>query len=73
MLHSLRSALRPGGALVLIDFCRIPGRSRPWILSHVGAGREHVIGEDEDAGFELTESRELLRDNFYLRFGKPID
>lgn len=68
MLASLRRALKPGGALVIVDFHRIPGASSSWVLSHVRAGKETVIAEVEAAGFRLVEERPLLRDSYFLRF-----
>ena len=51
-MRSVRRALRPGGRLVVIDFERIEGRSPAWILKHIRAGREQVIAEIRQAGFE---------------------
>lgn len=69
-MASLHEALRPGGALVLVDFERIPGQSRDWILEHVRAGKQTVIEELASFGFELE--RELaiegLAENYALRF-----
>lgn len=71
MLASLHAALRPGGRLVVIDYERIPGRSNPWILGHVRAGRETVVAEIEAAGFSLLRSHDFLRENFFLEFRRP--
>jgi ubiquinone/menaquinone biosynthesis C-methylase UbiE len=68
MLASLHAALRPGGRLVVIDYERISGRSSPWILGHVRAGRETVIAEIEAAGFGLLRSHDFLRENYFLEF-----
>ena len=50
-MRSVRRALRPGGRVVIIDFERIEGRSREWVLRHVRAGREQVVREVRAAGF----------------------
>jgi predicted methyltransferase len=73
MLASLRRALRPGAALVVIDFERIPGRSQPWILGHVRAGKQVFADEIEDAGFVLEGELEVegLVENYMLRFRSP--
>lgn len=71
MLASIYRALRPGGALIVIDFRKIPGYSSPWVVNHVRAGRETVIREIQSAGFELQGERDLLRRNYFLRFTKP--
>jgi ubiquinone/menaquinone biosynthesis C-methylase UbiE len=71
MLESIYEALRPGGELVVIDFRRIPGYSFPWVMQHVRAGKPTVVREIESAGFRLTEDRDFLRTNYFLRFQKP--
>jgi FkbM family methyltransferase len=72
-LASLRRALRPGGALVVVDFERIEGRSPDWILEHVRAGKAEVIREIEAAGFALEREIPIegLSDNYVLRFRRP--
>ncbi len=73
MLASLRGVLRSGGALVVIDFERIPGRTREWILDHVRAGKEVFTEEIEDAGFVLEKELQVdgLLENYMLRFRNP--
>jgi ubiquinone/menaquinone biosynthesis C-methylase UbiE len=71
MLSSIRSALRPGGVLAVIDFRRVPGFSSDWVMSHVRAGRAQVIDEVRSAGFELIDEPLPLRGNYFLRFRKP--
>lgn len=70
-LASLHRAIAPGGALVVLDFEREPGESSEWVLGHVRAGRDQVVGEIEAAGFRLTEQRDLGEDTFFLRFARP--
>lgn len=72
MLASLHEALRPGGQLVVVDFDRIPGTSRQWLLDHVRAGKETVREEIEAAGFEFVEEVEIegFAENYLLRFRK---
>jgi ubiquinone/menaquinone biosynthesis C-methylase UbiE len=67
-MESLRRALKPGGKLVLIDFERIPGVTREWLLNHVRAGRPEVIAELTSFGFRLvdTPSIEGLSENYCL-------
>lgn len=67
-LASIHAALRPGGELVVIDFERIEGKSRPWILEHVRAGKAVVSGEIAKAGFVLVEEKAFLAENYFLRF-----
>jgi predicted methyltransferase len=72
-LASLKQALRPGGALVVIDFERIPGTTSDWIVEHVRAGKAEVTREIEAAGFALEREIRIegLTDNYVLRFRRP--
>lgn len=70
-LASIHKALRPGGALVIIDFERIPGKTRKWIVEHVRAGKQTVRKELEAAGFRfVAELKVGLRENYAMRFTK---
>lgn len=72
-LASLHHALRPGGELVIIDFKRIPGVTREWVLNHVRASQEVVTSEIKAAGFEQVGGPidvEGLTENYMLRFRK---
>jgi ubiquinone/menaquinone biosynthesis C-methylase UbiE len=70
ILASIRRALRPGGSLVVIDFERIEGKSSPWAMDHVRAGKEVVRGEIESAGFTFVDEPDIagLHDNYMIRF-----
>jgi hypothetical protein len=55
----------------VIDFHRIPGKSREWTLNHVRAGQEVVEKEIAEAGFKKTgEVKDLLEENYFVRFEK---
>lgn len=71
-LTSIHRALKPGGTLIVIDFERIPGKSREFILNHVRAGKDVFRGEIESAGFELIEEVDIpgFKENYFLRFSK---
>lgn len=73
MLASIRSTLRSGGQLVVIDFERIPGKTKQWLLDHVRAGKEVFIKEIEGAGFKFEEEVKIseFAENYFLRFRKP--
>jgi len=71
MLASIFQSLRPGGTLVVIDFRRDPERSSRWVMGHVRAGKDVVIGEVSQAGFQLIDDKPWLQTNFYLVFAKP--
>ena len=71
-LASIHRALKPGGTFVIVDFERIPGKSRQWVLDHVRCGKEQVIAEVEAAGFTLVEEVPLgLEENYFVRFRRP--
>lgn len=74
MLASIRAALVPGGELVVVDFERIPGVTREWLLDHVRAGKETVRSEIEQAGFEFVAEVpvEAFAENYLLRFRVPV-
>ena len=69
-MRSIHQALRRGGRLVIVDFIRVEGQSRQWVLNHVRAGKETVIREISEAGFELSDApaTEYLKENYVLRF-----
>jgi len=72
MLDSIHSALVPGGQLVVIDFDRIPGKSRQWILDHTRAGKGVFRAEIEAAGFVFVEEIEIpaFEENYFIKFKK---
>jgi len=72
-LSSIHGALRTGGRLVVIDFIRIPGKSRAWVLDHVRIGQEDTAAEITAAGFERLADPppiEGLKENFLMAFRK---
>ncbi|MCA9051404.1 MAG: methyltransferase domain-containing protein, partial [Planctomycetaceae bacterium] len=71
-MTSLRTAMKPGGRVVVIDFHRIEGVSREWTLNHVRAGREVFEAEIIQAGFKkIAEPQDLLTENYLMIFEKP--
>ncbi|MCB9832077.1 MAG: methyltransferase domain-containing protein [Planctomycetes bacterium] len=72
-LASLYRALRPGGRLIVVDFERIEGVSRPWVLGHLRAGKEVFRAEIEKAGFRFLEEVTIagFKENYFLRFERP--
>ena len=71
-LQSIHRALKPDGHLILIDFDRIEGQSREWLLNHLRAGRDVFQAEVEDAGFRLAEEKKIdgFEENYFLKFQK---
>ena len=69
-MTSIHRALSKGGRVVLIDFERIPGVSREWLLGHVRADKQTFIDEIQSVGFELIGERAIpgFRENYYLEF-----
>ena len=70
MLQSIHRSLRTGGQLIVVDFERIPGTSRDWILGHVRAGKDQVRREIEAAGFRFVRETPIegFEENYFLRF-----
>lgn len=69
MLKEISKALRPNGVLMLIDFKRIDGVSRDYILKMVRAGEGTFTDEFQNAGFELVERRDdMFPENYLLKF-----
>jgi ubiquinone/menaquinone biosynthesis C-methylase UbiE len=69
-LASIHRALVRGGEMVVIDFHRIEGVSRQWVLGHVRAGEDVFTREIEAAGFEKLAQAPVagLKENYVLRF-----
>jgi ubiquinone/menaquinone biosynthesis C-methylase UbiE len=69
MLAEIKKALRPDGVLMLIDFKRIDGVSREYILKMVRAGEGTFTDEFLNAGFDLIERRDdMFPENYLLKF-----
>jgi cytochrome c peroxidase len=70
-MQTIRQALKPDGQVVLIDFHRVEGASREWIMGHVRAGQEVFTKEIVDAGFEqVEEKKDILKESYFVRFKK---
>jgi ubiquinone/menaquinone biosynthesis C-methylase UbiE len=72
ILASIAKALRPGGAVVLIEFDRVEGKSKEFVLKHVRAGKAQFFREFAQAGFTLDPNQPKLKltENFFARFRK---
>jgi ubiquinone/menaquinone biosynthesis C-methylase UbiE len=69
MLAEINKALRPDGLLLLVDFKRIEGVSRDFILKMVRAGEGTFTDEFLNAGFELVGRRDdMFAENYLLKF-----
>jgi ubiquinone/menaquinone biosynthesis C-methylase UbiE len=71
-LASIHRALADDGRLVVIDFERIPGQSREWVIEHVRAGKAEFRTEIEAAGFAFVDEVKIegFHENYLLRFKK---
>ena len=71
-LASIHRALKPDGTLIVIDFERIEGQTRDWLIGHVRAGKEVFRAEIQDAGFTLVEEKKIdgFEENYFLKFRK---
>lgn len=71
--RSILDALRPGGRLLVVDFERIEGVSRDWILGHVRADKDTFRKEIEQVGFQFLREVQVdgLEENYCLLFLKP--
>lgn len=71
-LASIHRALKPGGKWIVIDFERIEGVSRDWTMQHVRAGKEVVIKEVEQAGFQFVGEKKIegFSENYFIEFVK---
>ncbi|GMR22866.1 MAG: methyltransferase domain-containing protein [Acidobacteriota bacterium] len=68
MLASIRSALRPDGTVVLVDFERIEGITEEFVLKMVRAGKGTFTDEFKNAGFELIEEVPFTDEHYILKF-----
>jgi len=68
MLESIKSALRPDGTVVLVEFERIEGVSAKFILGMVRAGKGTFTDEFLNVGFELIEEVPFSEKDYILKF-----
>lgn len=70
MLASIRRALRPDGRLVIVEFDRREGKSKPFVLEHIRADRETFLKEIASAGFTQLPIADApaLEENFLAIF-----
>ena len=70
ILATMRRALKPGGRLVVIDYHRIPGKTKPFLMQHVRAGQEVFAKEIRDSGFTRLPDppAAFLEENYLMVF-----
>ena len=71
-MKSIHRALKKDGHLIMIDFHRIKGKTREWLMNHVRAGQEVFQKEILDSGFELVDEKKIpgFKENYFLKFRK---
>ncbi|MDP6963398.1 MAG: methyltransferase domain-containing protein, partial [Planctomycetota bacterium] len=67
-MQDIYRSLKPGGKLCVVDFVRIEGQSRDWILNHVRCGQETVVEEIVNNGFHYLGQCEAtgLKENYMI-------
>ena len=72
ILADIKSALKPGGQFIVVDFHRIPGVTPAARLEHVRADMETVRAEIEQAGLTFVEEVKIkgFAENYFMRFRK---
>jgi ubiquinone/menaquinone biosynthesis C-methylase UbiE len=72
ILASIHQALRPQGALVLVEFDRVEGKSSAFVLEHIRASQAEFRREIEAAGFKTNTAFQgpELKENFVAKFQK---
>jgi precorrin-6B methylase 2 len=73
VMGSILAAMKKGGALVVVDFIREPGKSSAFSLEHIRASQAVFRQEIEAAGFRFQEDVKVegLKENYCMRFVKP--
>ena len=72
VMASILRAMKKGAVLVVLDFERIPGKSRKWVVDHVRAGKQTVREEMLEAGLAFQDEVKIagFKENYLLRFVK---
>lgn len=71
-MTSIHKALKDDGHLIVIDFHRIKGKTREWLLNHVRANKETFQKEIESCGFKVVAEKTIpgFKENYFLKFQK---
>jgi ubiquinone/menaquinone biosynthesis C-methylase UbiE len=75
MLASMRRALKPGGALIIVDFDIESKHIPKGMIEHVGRTKQAFMQQIEGAGFKLADDLTLsrMKTNFMHRYVKATE
>jgi len=69
MIKDFAKVLRPNGILAIVDFNRIEGKSRPWILKHTKLSKKDIISQVTKEGFSFYKEAAIpFKENVMLIF-----
>jgi predicted methyltransferase len=73
MLASMRTALKPGGQLIVVDFDINSRDLTQSMIKHVGRSKQEFAEQIKSAGFQFAEdlTLEAMKTSFMYRFVKP--
>lgn len=73
IMETVFAALRPGGALYIVDYDLRDAQAQPPDKRHVRIGKAGVAAEIESFGFSAAEeiAAPVLDENYVLRFSRP--
>jgi ubiquinone/menaquinone biosynthesis C-methylase UbiE len=71
MLADFKRSLKKEGVLAIVDFDRVPGKSREYVLKHMKKNKQEFIQEITSNGFSLSKEVPIpFKESFMLLF-KP--
>ncbi|RLA63825.1 MAG: SAM-dependent methyltransferase [Epsilonproteobacteria bacterium] len=69
MLRDIKKVLKKNGRLFIVEFDKIPGKSRQWIIDHIRAEKKVFLNEIVSAGFKYEGEIDIpFKENFMLNF-----
>jgi ubiquinone/menaquinone biosynthesis C-methylase UbiE len=71
MLEDIKKILKKNGRLSIVEFDKVPGKSRQWVIDHIRAEKKVFLSEIISAGFKFEgEANIPFKENFMLNFSK---
>ncbi len=71
MLSDIIKILKKNGRLSIVEFDKIPGKSRQWIMDHIRAEKKVFLNEIISAGFKYEGESDIpFKENFMINFSK---